>query len=60
MFSKRNFLKSKNIPINIVLILKDKFIRKDKACMCVPEQTIRTNIIHINIIIQSLGKLIMD
>jgi len=42
----------------IVLILKDKFILKDKACMYVPRTT--TNIIHINIIIQSLDKFIMD
>ena len=50
-------IKPQNIPINI-LILKDKFIRKNKHMyVCAPEQT--TNFIHINMIIQSLGKLIM-
>jgi len=40
--------KTINFPINVVLILKDKFIRKDKVCVY-SEQT--TNIIHINNII---------
>ena len=38
-FLKAIFYDKTKKYFNTVLILKDKFIRKDKACMCVP----RTN-----------------